>query len=116
MLIDANDNEDVAEEEATRENSASMEMKIEQQRRQDDEHHRLQMSKKGAKLSTRDVLAQSFIFLFAGFETTASTIHFSIYLMALHDDEQQRCYNDIVEHCGLEVGYISLLTTMDTIC
>ncbi|EKD19127.1 putative cytochrome P450 monooxygenase [Drepanopeziza brunnea f. sp. 'multigermtubi' MB_m1] len=49
----------------------------------------------GATLTREEILGNSFIFLFAGHETTANNIHFSILLLAMHLPTQRRMQVDI---------------------
>ena len=39
--------------------------------------------------------AQSFVFFVAGFETTSSTLHFTLYLLAKHPEAQERARKEI---------------------
>ncbi|KAH7360992.1 cytochrome P450 monooxygenase-like protein [Rhexocercosporidium sp. MPI-PUGE-AT-0058] len=48
-----------------------------------------------ATLSREEILGNSFIFLFAGHETTANNIHFSILLLAINISTQHRMQADI---------------------
>ncbi|KAH6701999.1 cytochrome P450 monooxygenase-like protein [Leptodontidium sp. MPI-SDFR-AT-0119] len=48
-----------------------------------------------ATLSREEILGNSFIFLFAGHETTANNIHFSILLLAMNISAQRRMQADI---------------------
>ena len=41
-------------------------------------------------LSDQELLAQSIIFIFAGYETTSSTLSFLLYILATHPDVQQK--------------------------
>ncbi|KAI9050141.1 hypothetical protein LZ554_006282 [Drepanopeziza brunnea f. sp. 'monogermtubi'] len=49
----------------------------------------------GATLTREEILGNSFIFLFAGHETTANNIQFSILLLAMHLPTQRRMQADI---------------------
>ncbi|KZS91952.1 cytochrome P450 [Sistotremastrum niveocremeum HHB9708] len=51
----------------------------------------------GAKLSLndREIIGNSFIFLFAGHETTAHTLSATLAMLALHEDEQEHVYQHI---------------------
>ncbi|KAH7417644.1 cytochrome P450 monooxygenase-like protein [Cadophora sp. MPI-SDFR-AT-0126] len=48
-----------------------------------------------ATLTREEILGNSFIFLFAGHETTANNIHFSILLLAMNTSAQRRMQADI---------------------
>lgn len=48
-----------------------------------------------ATLATDEILGNSFIFLFAGHETTANNIHFSLLLLAMNISTQRRMQADI---------------------
>lgn len=47
-----------------------------------------------------DIVAQAFIFLFAGHETTATTLTFSCYLLALNQDVQEKAFKEISDLVG----------------
>lgn len=46
-------------------------------------------------LSDLELVAQSVIFIFAGYETTSSALTFFMYLMAIHPDAQQKLQEEI---------------------
>jgi cytochrome P450 len=48
-----------------------------------------------ATLTKQEILGNAFIFLFAGHETTANSIHYSIVLLAIHLAKQRRLQSDI---------------------
>jgi cytochrome P450 len=48
-------------------------------------------------LTLREAIGDMFIFMFAGHETTAGTLSFAFTLLALHQDIQDRLYDEIVE-------------------
>jgi cytochrome P450 len=48
-----------------------------------------------ATLTKREILGNAFIFLFAGHETTANSIHFSIIFLAIHLSKQRHLQSDI---------------------
>ncbi|KAI9351306.1 cytochrome P450 [Obelidium mucronatum] len=54
----------------------------------------------GVTLSKEELKGNSFIFLFAGHETTASTMAFALALLAVHKDKQEALYADIKETLG----------------
>uniref|UniRef100_A0A0K0FVA5 Cytochrome P450 n=1 Tax=Strongyloides venezuelensis TaxID=75913 RepID=A0A0K0FVA5_STRVS len=54
--------------------------------------------KKG--MSKIEVLSQGFLFLLAGYETTASSIHFLLFMLAHHQEYQDRCREEILEVLG----------------
>lgn len=47
-------------------------------------------------ITDRHVVSNCFVFLGAGFDTTASTLAFLLYELARHPDEQRRLYEDLV--------------------
>lgn len=51
-------------------------------------------------MSDFDIVAQSFIFLIAGQETTANTLNFVLYLIAMHEDVQEKCFGEISHVLG----------------
>ncbi|XP_055890407.1 cytochrome P450 3A41-like isoform X3 [Biomphalaria glabrata] len=46
-------------------------------------------------LSERELIGQSMLIIFAGFETTATTLQFCLYLLAKHQDIQEKVYHEI---------------------
>jgi cytochrome P450 len=60
-------------------------------------------------LSNREILAQAFLFLIAGSETTASTMTFAGYLLAKNPDIQNKLYEEILkafnEHVNKNLFY-----------
>ena len=46
-------------------------------------------------LSDQELITQSIIFIFAGYETTSSTLSFLLYILATHPDVQQKLQEEI---------------------
>jgi cytochrome P450 len=46
-------------------------------------------------LSDLEIIAQSIIFIFAGYETTSSALSFVTYLLATHPDVQKKLQEEI---------------------
>ena len=46
-------------------------------------------------LSDQELIAQSIIFIFAGYETTSNTLSFLLYILATHPDVQQKLQEEI---------------------
>lgn len=51
-------------------------------------------------LTEEEMIGNSFVFLLAGFETTANCLGFTAYLLAKYPEVQQRLYEEIVELFG----------------
>lgn len=58
-------------------------------------------------------MSNVFIVLVAGFETTSTTLAYSTYRLALHQDIQQQLYEELVEHPSLDAESIGKLTTLE---
>ncbi|MCP6645912.1 cytochrome P450, partial [Klebsiella pneumoniae] len=58
-------------------------------------HNNTKDQESNKALSEMEVLAQSVIFIFAGYETTSSTLSFLVYLLATHPDVQRRLQEEI---------------------
>ena len=50
------------------------------------------------KLDDDEIFASSITFLLAGYETTSNALAYTLYLLALHQDVQQRLYDEIKEN------------------
>lgn len=50
------------------------------------------------KLNEAEVLAQSIVFFLAGYETTATTLSFCTYELAMNPQVQERLYEEVMEH------------------
>ena len=56
--------------------------------------HQLQ-SPKGNRLSNEEIVAHAVTFLLAGYETTANTLSYTAYLLALNPDIQEKLQSEI---------------------
>ncbi|XP_046555167.1 cytochrome P450 3A4-like [Haliotis rubra] len=54
------------------------------------------------RLTTDEIVAQGILFFIAGYETTASTLTFASYNLAMNPDAQEKAYNEIKEMLGNE--------------
>ena len=52
----------------------------------------------GRRLSNGEIVSNSITFLLAGYETTANTLAYTSYLLALHPAVQDRLRTEIQEH------------------
>uniref|UniRef100_A0A182W821 Cytochrome P450 n=1 Tax=Anopheles minimus TaxID=112268 RepID=A0A182W821_9DIPT len=53
------------------------------------------------KLTLDEVSAQAFLFFFAGFETSSTTLSFALFLLASHQEVQERCREEIKQKLAL---------------
>lgn len=47
-------------------------------------------------LDDKEILSESFLFFFAGFDTSSSTTTFALFEMARHPDIQEKCREEIL--------------------
>ncbi|XP_049285221.1 probable cytochrome P450 6a14 isoform X3 [Anopheles funestus] len=59
------------------------------------------------KLTLDEVSAQAFLFFFAGFETSSTTLSFALFLLATHQEVQERCRKEIMQKLALHDGLIT---------
>src|ERR1700722_8363174 len=52
------------------------------------------------RLKKIEIVSQCFLFLLAGYESTSSTLHLAIYLLALHPEWQEKCRKEVLEIIG----------------
>ena len=58
-----------------------------------------------AGLTENEVVAQSILFLLAGFESTASTLSFATYCLAVNPECQDKLYKEVLAVVGDKVPY-----------
>ena len=51
-------------------------------------------------LNDKEILGQTFAFLFAGYETTSVLMSFLFYVMAIHPRIQEKAYDEIQQVIG----------------
>lgn len=51
-------------------------------------------------ISDRDIIANAHVFMLAGYETTATALSFTMYLLARHQDVQERLFHEINDTLG----------------
>lgn len=51
-------------------------------------------------LKDEEVVAQSILFLIAGYETTSATLSFLAHSLALNTDIQEKLYNEVISILG----------------
>ncbi|XP_046378291.1 cytochrome P450 3A29-like [Haliotis rufescens] len=54
------------------------------------------------RLTTDEIVGQGILFFIAGYETTASTLNFASYSLAMNPGTQEKAYNEITEMLGNE--------------
>ena len=54
----------------------------------------------GRKLTDDELIAQSALFLVAGFDTSSTTLSLACYYLALYQDVQQKLYDETIKHFG----------------
>ena len=62
---------------------------------ENDQHNYYKQSYNGKLLSDDEVIAQAFIFFLAGYETTATTLSYSTYELAINQNIQHQLYEEI---------------------
>lgn len=51
-------------------------------------------------LTEAEILGNGVLFFIAGYDTTASTLQYLLYMLALHPEIQQRVYEEMTEVCS----------------
>ncbi|KAK6750915.1 hypothetical protein RB195_002716 [Necator americanus] len=64
-----------------------------------DEEIEFDLQRTSKVLTKGDILGQAFMFVLAGFETTPAALHLAVYMLAVHQDIQQRCREEIQAVC-----------------
>ena len=72
--------------------------------RQSDDKQTIKNNKLKGEISEMDILATSFVFFVAGYETTAATLSNLLYSLAVNEDIQQKLYEE-VEKYGPDFKY-----------
>uniref|UniRef100_A0A0N4Z4L9 Cytochrome P450 n=1 Tax=Parastrongyloides trichosuri TaxID=131310 RepID=A0A0N4Z4L9_PARTI len=68
-------------------------------------------SQKKKGMSKCEILAQGFLFLLAGYETTSNTLHFLLFMLAHHQEYQDKCREEIINALdGKNINYIDYET------
>lgn len=57
-------------------------------------------------MSAQEVLGMTFMFIFAGYDTVASTASFMIYRLATNPEIQEKLRKEVFEVCGNQVCFI----------
>ena len=50
-------------------------------------------------LSDDEITAQAFLYVLAGYETTSTALSYTTFLLATHQDVQEKLYTEIQKHC-----------------
>ena len=61
-----------------------------------------------SKLDDDEIFASAILFLLAGYETTSNALAYTLYLLALHQDVQQKLYDEIKENFNEVMYYFYL--------
>ena len=76
-------------------------------------HH---LSQKGSRLTNEEIVAHAVTFLLAGYETTANTLSFTSYLLAINPHIQERLQSEIDSYFDdkpvNEIGFIILCNSL----
>lgn len=65
----------------------------------------------GKKLTIDEIVAQSFVFFFAGFETSSTTMTFALFELSVNPEIQEKVRTELVgvlEKYNNQIGYQSL--------
>ena len=54
----------------------------------------------GTDLEHYEIMAQAFLFFLAGYETTANTLSFALYHLAVNQECQEKAYEEIMDVFG----------------
>ena len=58
-----------------------------------------QPDKHGRTLTDDEIIAQSFVFLVAGYESSSTTLSFTCYHLAVYPEVQKRLYEEVMKFC-----------------
>ena len=65
--------------------------------------------RKGHKLTDNEVIAQSMVFLLAGYDTSSITLSLTVYHLAINPEIQERVYEEVERVCpGDTICYESI--------
>lgn len=62
-------------------------------------------------LSDDEIIANAWVFLLGGFETTANSLAYCAYLLATNPDVQDKVYQELVDHFVVRIGFLSIRST-----
>lgn len=54
-------------------------------------------------LSDDEIIANAWVFLLGGFETTANALTYSAYLIATHPEVQEKLYQELMDYLGVSL-------------
>lgn len=64
------------------------------------------LKRKSKKLTDEEIIANAWVFLLGGFETTANTVTYTSYLLAIHPQVQERVYQELCVALQVSLPFI----------
>jgi cytochrome P450 family 3 subfamily A len=75
-------------------------------------HAALNQASRRVEITDMELVGQTALFIAAGFETTATTLQFIAYLLAMHPEIQEKCFEEIQDALGEKVRQEILINVL----
>ncbi|CAN7939584.1 unnamed protein product [Ixodes hexagonus] len=95
LLENINDTVRLRRKEGGTQHKDMLQMMLDAQAGKEDAAH--DVRKKGPLIEDRHVIANSLLLLMAGYETTGAALAFTLYLLAVHPEEQEKVHSELAE-------------------
>lgn len=71
-----------------------------------------QKTNAGPKLNMKEIMEECKTFFFAGHETTSNLLSWTVFLLSLHKDWQEKLRQEILQNCGMEIPDADMLSKL----